>query len=358
MGADVLAEPIQSLCARLGRAVANLRNKFGIKHILAIRKHRRDPNFKGVVPVPVGTVRIGGDGKMLLLSPELNYLNQTIVGGLGMSAEMLFGQGTSYTGSSITLRMLENDFIQNRSDLIDFTMWLKNKIRIWLGYPDIKNVRFSDFRMADDVQRTQQLIGLNAQGKVSDDTMLTELGYDWEQEAQKMLQEAQFRNYLMDVQTKGSAKSQGEAQMIQANYQKKMQEIMGPVGPDGQPLPPQVDQNGQPMPMDPNGQAMAGGDPAQQEQEGMQGTPQDGNDLLQSKIQGWAHKLTTVDPATANDVLNTLKTQMPEIGMQVEQQMNMMRAGVGDPLQAPGMQTSAVTTNKQKFQGQANPRSV
>ena len=333
-----------------------------------IRKHRRDPNFKGVVPVPVGTVRIGGDGKMLLLSPELNYLNQTIVGGLGMSAEMLFGQGQSYSGSSITLRMLENDFIQNRSDLIDFTMWLKNKIRIWLGYPDIKNVRFSDFRMADDVQRTQQLIGLNAQGKVSDDTMLTELGYDWEQEAQKMLQEAQFRNYLMDVQTKGSAKSQGEAQMIQANYQKKIQENMGPVGPDGQPMPPQVDQNGQPMPpqMDQNGQPMppdqAGGVPtgAPGEQQAAGAEPQGspGETLLQGKVQAWANKLMQTDPATATDVLNKLKTAMPEIGMAVEQQMSMLRAGVGDPSQAQGMQTSAVTTNKQKFQGQANPGSV
>jgi hypothetical protein len=261
------------------------------------------------------------------------------------------------TGSSITLRMLENDFIQDRSQLITFTNWLKDKIRIWLDYPDIKNIRFSDFRMADDVQRNQQLIGLNAQGKVSDDTMLTELGYDWAQEAQKILQEAQFRNHLMDLQTKGSAKSQGEASMIQANYQKKMQDLMGTSG---------MDPMGNPMPGagQPGMQSAQAGQPgaeqvpgAEQGQPGADQGANQGGDLYQSKIQSWASKLIQLDPTTAASTLTELKSKMPEVGQAIETQMQLMRAGM-DGGQAQGMQTSAVTTNKQKFQGQANPGSV
>jgi hypothetical protein len=189
-----------------------------------IRKHRRDPNFKGVIPVPVGFGRLGGDGKAMMLTPELNYLTQTIVGGMGIPQEFLFG-GLNFTGSSISLRTLENDFIQNRSQLLDVVLWIKDKLRIWLNLPDLKNIDFSDFRMADDVQRNQQLIGLNAQMKVSDQTMLTELGYDWEQEQQKMIEEAQFQNFLNDLRAKAGAKTQGESGIIQYNYQQKIQEL-------------------------------------------------------------------------------------------------------------------------------------
>jgi len=250
------------------------------------------------------------------------------------------------TGSSITLRMLENDFIQDRSQLLSFVTWLKNKIRIWTGYPNLKNIRFSDFRMADDVQRNQQLIGLNAQAKISDDTMLTELGFDWIQECQKMVQEAQFKNYLMDLQTKGSAKSQGEASMIQANYQKKMQDLMGSLG-----INPQDGQaSGQPMQQDQAGGGQVG------QQAGQDGQNQ-AADLYQSKVQSWANKLMQVDPATANSTLSALKAKMPEVGMAIETQMQLMRAGQGGA-SAPGMETSAVTTNKMQFQAKANPGSV
>jgi hypothetical protein len=271
-----------------------------------VRKHRRDPNFKAVMPVPLGNMRVGGDGKMLLLSPELNYLNQTVVGGLGMSAEMLFGQGTTYTGSSIQLRMMENDFIQNRSQLIDFVRWTKNKVRIWLSYPNCKDIRFSDFRMADDVQRNQQLIGLNAQGKVSDQTLLSELGYDWDQEMQKIIAETEVKNYLVGLQTKGSARSQGEAQIIQANYQKKMQEVMGAGDPALMQDPAATQEQLAPG-QEPN---------ATQEQ------PQD---PFAQKVEGWANKFLKADPAMATTAITEIKAKMPAIGLAIEQRMNMLR---------------------------------
>jgi hypothetical protein len=270
-----------------------------------IRKHRRDPNFKGVIPIPVGTTRVGGDGKMLMLSPELSYLNQTIVGGLGMSAELLFGSATQFTGASIQLRMLENDFIQNRSQLIDLVTWIKNKLRVWADLPNIEGIRFSDFRMADDVQRNQQVIGLNAQGKLSDETMLTELGFDWDQETQKMILEAQIKNYLMDIQVKGNAKSQGEAQIIQYNYQKKINDLAAPE------MLAQQQQQAAMLGQDPSGgQAMAGGGQ---------------EDELTAKIDSWAQRISGTDPATAMATIGELKTRLPEIGAMIEQRMNMMK---------------------------------
>lgn len=189
-----------------------------------ISRHRRDPNFKGVIPVPVGYGRIGGDGKALMLTPELNYLTQTIVGGIGIPNEFVFG-GLNWTGSSVSLRTLENDFIQDRTDLIDFVYWIKDKLRSWLSLPNPEKMYFADFRMADDVQKNQQLIGLNAQGKVSNQTMLTELGYDYEQEIKRLVEEAHIQNFINEILTKGQAKGQGEAQLIGFNFQNRINEL-------------------------------------------------------------------------------------------------------------------------------------
>ena len=329
-----------------------------------IKRHRRDPNFKAVIPIPVGFARVGGDGKALLLSPEMNYLTQTIVGGMGIPQEFLFG-GLNYTGSSISLRTLENDFIQNRSQLLDLVYWVKDKIRIWLSLPDIKKMKFADFRMADDVQRNQQLIGLNAQQKVSDKTLLTELGYDFDQEVKKIIEETFIKNYLLDLQSKGGAKSQGEAQLIQFNYQQKIQEIAekaqkdamkkmreeqnqgmiadnaglgtsipGEEGMDAAAM--QAQQQGMLPPGDQQqmaaseGWAGAGGEaPAV----GTAGHPAQGAPLggsvdadIENKVQSWAQKLMGMDQAQARITIAEIKAKMPGIGKAVEDKFNQMQA--------------------------------
>ena len=247
-----------------------------------IAKHRRDPNFKAVIPIPVGFGRLGGDGKALLLGPELQYLTQTVVGGMGIPQEFLFG-GLNWTGSSVSLRTLENDFIQNRSQLLDLVYWVKDRVRAWLSCPDIESMRFADFRMADDIQKNQQLIGLNAQGKVSDQTLLTELGYDYEEEVKKRLEEIYIQNHMNDILTKGQARSQGEAGLIGFNFQQRMNEI------------------------------------AQQAQQAaedkMHSTLKHDNSGYIEQLVG---KLIKLDPSKAEGVLAQMKMQVPEVGASIE----------------------------------------
>lgn len=281
-----------------------------------IKKHRKDPNFKGVIPIPVGFGRLGGDGKAMMLTPELNYLTQTIVGGMGIPQEFLFG-GLNWTGSSISLRTLENDFIQNRSQMLDVILWIKDKFRVYCQLPDVKRIRFSDFRMADDIQRNQQLIGLNAQMKVSDQTLLTELGYDYEQEVQKMVEEVYIANYLNEMRGKGQSKIQGESQVVAFNYQQKIQEmaekaqaaaqkkLMGQ--PQSQQQPPQNDVtsalNDQGLPP--------------QDGQSQDVMPQNGADVA-GKINSWVVQLVQMDPKQALQTIAEIKSKMPDIGMQLD----------------------------------------
>ena len=317
-----------------------------------IKKHRRDPNFKAVIPVPVGTSRVGGDGKALLLSPELNYITQTVVGGMGIPQEFLFG-GLNYTGSSISLRTLENDFVQNRSQLLDLIHWIKDKIRVYLNVPDIKGVRFADFRMADDVQRNQQLIGLNAQGKVSNTTLLTELGYDAEEETKKIIEELYIQNHIQDTLSKGSSKSQGEASIIQFNYQQKIQELaekarenaekrlkmeranisvsdnLNSPTPDGGMMMQGAPQgamppNGGQMPPQGGGMAPQGGDlPPPAPGMPLGGGPSTSVDeQIHSRVESWSAKLMQMDPNSARMTIADLKSKMPNLGAAVEESYN------------------------------------
>lgn len=340
---------------------------------LALKKHRDDPNYKAVFPVPVGLQRIGGDGKLLMLTPEINILNQNIVGGMGIPQEFLFG-GLNWTGSSVSLRTLENDFIQNRTDLLDFVVWTKDKLRTWLDLPDCDEVRFSDFRMADDIQKNQQLIGLNAQMKVSDQTMLTELGYDWEQEQSRMIEEAYYQNYLNDLRAKGNAKTQGEASIINFNYQNKINDLaqkaqevakkralefsfgkpntlpsgMAPagstsslhvenpalgadsvMGPDGTLDPGSIDSPADAA-MESGAQATNTARIQNQEQDASPEEaalmPGQEADPVEAKVTRMASKLLKLSPNDAKQTLNDINSKYPELGVALNRKYNELRA--------------------------------
>jgi hypothetical protein len=224
--------------------------------------------------------------------------------------------------------------------------------------PRCKDLRFSDFRMADDVQRNQQLIGLNAQGKVSDQTMLTELGYNFDHEVKKMIEEVFIQNYLNDLRSKGAAKAQGEAGLVQFNYQSKLQELTvkaqqsiqsrmgtqaalpGPDGAGSQPNWAQAQSGVQSQEQQGN-DAVGPAQPAQPQAGGAQsmgggqagGQSASGMDPA-TMVRRWAVKLKTMDPSESVKILNDLKVKLPDLGAQVE--MAMRGEGAAMAAAAPG----------------------
>ena len=283
-----------------------------------IRQHRRDPNHKAIIPVPVGFGRLGGDGKALMLGPELQYITQTAVGGMGIPQEFLFG-GLNWTGSSVSLRTLENDFIQNRAELLDVAEWIKDKVRAWVNYPDVQEMYFADFRMADDIQKNQQLIGLNAAGKVSDQTLLTELGYDFNDEVKRRLEEIHIQNFMQNLITQGQAKSQGEANLISMNYQDRMNEIS---------------QKGQ-----------------QAAQEKLEGPVR--HDYT-GRIKQYVDQLLSVPPEQAELLLAQMKQQIPEVGSVVENAYRSTKKALEEMEQAAAMEQAAIEQGAQM--GTATPQ--
>lgn len=182
----------------------------------ALEQWKNDPGFVKTFPFPVGEGAIGGDAKSLLLTPEINNTIQQIVTGMGVPQEFVFG-GLKWTGSSISLRMIENKMLNLRRDLKKALDFVNRKLKNFLDLPDVE-VRFQDFKMADDMKRKKMAMQLNNQKKVSDKTLLSELDYDFEEEQKKMLEEVDQKQKLVQKQALNSARMKGIVGKIMGEY--------------------------------------------------------------------------------------------------------------------------------------------
>lgn len=305
-----------------------------------ISKWRQDPNYISVVAVPLGFERLGGDGRALLIGPEIEVTNREITGGMGVPVEFVFG-GLSWSGSSVSLRTLENHFLLYRRLLLQFVNWSKTRIRLYLNLPDI-DIRFTEFKMADDVQRKQLVIQLNAANKISDHTMLTELGFDYDEEQKTIERETESRNKISVLQMKSQTESQGEAQLIQAKYQARaqraFQESQGQQpGVQPQENQAQTGQGADQQAPDQQGAApqAVGDDKMVAQQEALQqaanvksnvagesGTSSGGNIVplnASSIAQKWANRISKMDLVQRKHVLAELAIKMPNMQRLVAQ---------------------------------------
>jgi len=241
----------------------------------AIKKWRRDPNYLPIMPFPVGYQAIGGEATRISLWQELNSSQSRILLGLGVPPEFLVS-GT-WTGSSISVRMVENLLLNYRVEQEEMVEFLMNQILPLEGInPSTVTVRLSNFKMADDIQFKQIVQNLNDRQKVSDKSMLTELGYEVETE---------FKNIKEDFKRKAeltveAAKADSEAAMLSMESQGKGQ-IKAQQG-------------------------------AQQEA-AMTNLSGQGGIYLPKMIEGTIMQLKAADPATQMHYLNKIKKETPNL---------------------------------------------
>jgi hypothetical protein len=269
-----------------------------------LANRRKDPNYKAVLPFPIGFERIGGDGKALLLTPELDFLSKTIIGSVGIPQEFVFGGSMSWTGSSISLRTLENDFLHHRSQLLQLTIWLVERLRIYLGIPTPKTIKFSDFKMADDIQKLQMLQNMAQLDKLDWDSLQKEMGYDPEVIRKKIEEQKMFEAKMMELEIIRAAEAQAKAQKIQLRYQQQIQEE----------AVAHNDQMSQQM-----GGAAGGGDGGGGQQPFPGADPEgDAANAQDQTIQVWAKKLVGQDPATQAQALARLHQKDPQFAAKLK----------------------------------------
>jgi hypothetical protein len=275
-----------------------------------IVKWRWDPNYKPILPVPIGHQRIGGNGRALMLTQEIRAWSEHIVAGMGVPQEFAFG-GLSWSGSNVSLRMLENQFMTYRQMHQHFLQYfLIPHIARFMGWSEIK-VNMREFKMADDIQGKQLLLSLNQMKKVSDKTLLSEFGKDALEESKIIERELQRSLELQKTESMYSAKVQGEVQEMQAKRQQQLQALMGA----GQPVPGQ----GPAAPMQPN-----------EVVQGMSAPPSSVNVL--ELADAYARKLSNMDPAQSAAALMRIREQSPELHQVVQQKLSLLQAQGIKPL--------------------------
>ena len=185
-----------------------------------IHRWYNDPNEIGELPFPVGYQQLGGQGKAMSLTQEIEDLHKSLLIETGIPPELIFG-GMSWTGSSVTLRMLENRFLfETNSDnhfLKKFVHFISNHFK--RKAPG--DVKLSPFRMADDIAKANMYLGLAAQGKISYQRALAVLGdnIDFTEEAKIIARERYSHKIAQTALQGAAAEAASEAGRINSREQ-------------------------------------------------------------------------------------------------------------------------------------------
>lgn len=189
-----------------------------------IKKWKQDPNYMPVMPIPLGSTTVSGDGKMLMLTQEMQMLKEEVINGMGVPQEFIMG-GLSWSGSSVSLRILENHFLVYRNQLKEFVN--KFLIEELSNFLDVKPIKanFTEFKMADDVQKMQLMQQLNEMKKVSDKKFLKEVAnVDWKQQLDQILEEYDAKGDLFEKMGNEQGTIQGITQGKVAKEQMRAQQ--------------------------------------------------------------------------------------------------------------------------------------
>lgn len=197
-----------------------------------ILKWRRDANHIGIFPIPIGLQSLGGDAKILMVTPEMSYLEESIINALGFPIEFIKG-GSSWTSASVSLRIVENQFSSYRELLIDLiNFFMIPKIQHFLNYAPAK-IKFKKLRMSDDPAVKELMLMLSQTGKLSDSILMEEFGFDVRENNALRKSDVAIENELtvskMDAQAEGTARALvSEAKWkarAEAMYEEEVQRI-------------------------------------------------------------------------------------------------------------------------------------
>ncbi len=154
-----------------------------------IRKWRRDPLHIMFAPAALGVTMMGGNGRALLTLGEVKEAEDNIIAAMGIPREFLYG-GLSFTGSAITLRMLENQLQTYTNHLNDQLNWLILQVSKILGWTVVE-AEYTPFKLIDDAQQKQMLLAINQTTQsISTSTILELHDLDIHEEREKRKQEA------------------------------------------------------------------------------------------------------------------------------------------------------------------------
>lgn len=184
-----------------------------------------DPNIIGFLPIPYEMAMIGGDAHQLFpsLIQMLEYLEKRIIFGMGFPLEFVYG-GMQWSGTSVSLRMLENLFINRRFLIKNILQFVKRIIALVHGFDEnLVHVDFSDMRMADDIARQRLIFELSQANVIPESVLLEDMGYDPQDIADEAIAHAKRKAKVLKETAKVQAEAQLEASKVESSANPQLQ---------------------------------------------------------------------------------------------------------------------------------------
>jgi very-short-patch-repair endonuclease len=162
-----------------------------------------DPNLTIVTHHAFEYEWYGAEGKIHNLTSEMEYIGKEILDGLMLNQAILNGDASSYSSAQVGVEILIRRLENWRNKLAS---WVEKKIFLPIammqGFVDEKETRdagetvflypklvWNDLQLRDKTNKIQTMMQLYDKGLMSGDTILEELGYDFDVEVEKMRDE-------------------------------------------------------------------------------------------------------------------------------------------------------------------------
>ncbi len=152
-----------------------------------IKKFKKDPNHIMISPVPTEINNLGGDGRALLVTQELQAAEETVLLGMGIPRELMAGT-VNWTSSTVGLRLLENSINNYVEQVLEFLEWIVDKINSYYDFTGT-SVTLLPFKLMDDDTARQQAAVMAEKGLIAPSTWLESFGFDLEEEQQKNIKD-------------------------------------------------------------------------------------------------------------------------------------------------------------------------
>lgn len=183
-------------------------------------KHRRDPGYIMSAPHPVGQTVLFGDSKQYNFYQEIKFQDQQILEGMGVPREFLEG-GLQFTGSSISLRILENQLFKQVKNTNDFVTWAFKRLSTVFNLGE-ESPSMKKFKMADDLQMLQLQIQAAQGGDLSKRRIWENtLDIDYEKEMEMIKEEDGDKFDSLRSRILSETEINLEAQSLQAKFNNK-----------------------------------------------------------------------------------------------------------------------------------------
>lgn len=157
----------------------------------ALVKHKADNNHVLIAPVPIGYQAVSGEGKTLLVNQEIAQAEESLLLSMGVSRELLSGT-TNWTSSTVGLRMLKNTLDSYTGQILEFMEWITTKVSSYLGIPNSK-LGLTPFQLTDDEALKGIIMALAQNGNVSMTTVYESIGRSYEEELERMENDAKIK---------------------------------------------------------------------------------------------------------------------------------------------------------------------